>query len=325
MQPRTPEAIGKAALSAIDRLKATAKATGADAQLLILRYLMQRFLHRVSVGPFSETLVFKGGMMMPLLGAGTRPTEDIDGHSHVALDVEQARALIAAICDTPPTQEDGVVFDGSTIRVDEIRDGVMPGYRATVGASMHPAGGRPALWRIKLDLCFGDVITPEPVLADLPSALKGFDPVRVSVYPWPTVVAEKLHALARHGVSTTRVKDLYDLVLISRAVSMGGRQLSAAVANTFRQWGDTPPGAALDLLCDGFADSKKVLWSRFVARKAANTLDLGEIRDVVAEIAAFASPALEAAARGVELEMDWVPGSGWEASLAVDGPSARVP
>ena len=241
------------------------------------------------------------------------------------LGPDEAKVLIATICDTLPTQEDGVTFDATAIRLDEIRDGVMPGYRATVGASMHPAGGRPATWRIKLDLCFGDVITPDPVFADLPSALKGFDPVRVSVYPWPTVVSEKLHALARHGVATTRMKDLYDVVLVSRSVSMGGRQLSAAVANTFRQWGDTPPQAALDLLCDRFADLKADLWSRFSARKGANTLDLGDIREVVEEIRGFASPALEAASAGVDLDMEWVPGEGWGPSPAPGEVPGRAP
>ena len=316
---RDPEAIGRTGLAVLDRLKATARNRGEDARLLIVRYMLQRFLHRMSASDGGDTLVIKGGMMMPLLGAGTRPTEDIDGHSHVALDIGQASALLAGICGTDPAEEDGVEFDAAGMRIQEIRDGLMPGFRATVTGSITPVGGKPTRVPIKIDICFGDVITPEPTWAELPSVVKGFAPVRVSVYPWPTVVAEKLHALARHGVFTTRLKDLYDLVLISRSVTIDGADMSSAIANTFGQWGNTPPGDAASVLVPSFAADRSDDWDRYLKKKGANTLDMPGLRDVVAEIRGFAAPALEAAAAGQDLEGSWIPGGGWD---GMSGPSA---
>ena len=316
MQARTPEAIGRAALAVLDRSKATARNRGVDARLLILGYVLQRFLHRLSVSSRSSEFVLKGGMMMPLLGAGNRPTQDIDTHSHIDLDEAGAREVMREICLTPPVEEDGVVFDPDGMTVDEIRDGLMPGFRVSISATVHPAGGRPSIFSVKVDLCFGDVITPEPVFAELESAIKGFDPIRVSVYPWPTVVAEKLHALARHGESTSRMKDLYDIALISRSVPVGGADLVAAISATFRQWGDTDPLRAAALLTPAFADLVDDQWRRFVARKAPGALDMGDARAVVEEIRGFALPALEAAAAGEGHDGDWVPGVGWATSPA---------
>ena len=315
MRTRTDEEIGRAATSVLDRIKSTAKARGEDAQLLIVRYALQRFLHRLSIGPHADLVVIKGGMMMPLLGAGSRPTEDIDGHSNVELDADGVAAVLGAVCATPPDEEDGVVFDASSLRVVEIRDGDMPGFRAFLSAEIRPNGGKPTRLPIKVDLCFGDVITPDPVHAELPSAVRGFAPVRVAVYPWPTVVAEKLHALARHGFATTRVKDLYDIALISRSVDIDGGELASAIASTFSQWGNTSPAIPLRILVPEFADAKRRAWADFLRKKGANAEEMSDIRVVVSEIEAFARPALEAAVDGKDLEGFWLHGEGWRTTI----------
>lgn len=308
---RSIDDISRTAASVLERIKSTARNKGEDAQTLILRYVLQRWLHRLSANPVGEGFVVKGGMMMPLLGAGARPTEDIDGHFDRELDEAAAAAFLVSVCATDPLQEDGVLFDPSSVRLDPIRDGIMPGFRGSVTARMHPAGGRPTEMRIKVDLCFGDIITPSPVVAELPPAIKGFDPVRVTVYPWPTVLAEKLHALARHGAGTTRMKDLYDIVLVIRSVEIDGTELSGAIANTFDQWGKTPPAAALEAVAGDFPERKAREWAAFMKRKGANTLDVPSLGAVAEEIREFATPAIEAAAAGLDLDAGWRPGDGW--------------
>ena len=164
---------------------------------------------------------------------------------------------------------------------------------------------------MKLDLCFGDEITPDPVHAELPPALGGFEPVRIAVYPWPTVVAEKLHAIARHGVFTTRLKDFFDIVLIARSVEMDGGDLSRAIRNTFLRWEDTPPSAASDVLVPTFAEERADDWTRFLRKKELSSPDMTHLSEVVQEISAFAEAPLQAASDGVDLESDWMPGQGW--------------
>ena len=308
---RDPETVKRAATSVMSRLKDTAKNRRIEPRKLILRYVLERWLHRLSVGPHAESFVLKGGMLMPLLGDESRPTEDIDANFDREMTHDQVRSFVRDVCSTPPLQEDGIVFDTDAVSIEAIRDQMIPGCRVGFVALIAPVSGGTTEIRIKLDLCYGDVITPDVRHDTLPTALKGFDGVFLAVYPWPTVVAEKLHAIARHGVATTRLKDFYDLLLLSRAVVHSGRDTTDAVRATFEAWGRAvptdPPG-----LSAAFAAARAEDWSRYMRKERDLKLDAPDFRQIVSEIADFVLPMLEAAAEGTSFDLDWTPGAGWE-------------
>jgi nucleotidyltransferase AbiEii toxin of type IV toxin-antitoxin system len=64
-------------------------------------------------------------------------------------------------------------------------------------------------------------------------------------YPKETVVAEKLEALVKLGIANTRMKDFYDLEVLSRTFSFEGKTLAQAIQNTFQKRGTDLPMAGL--------------------------------------------------------------------------------
>ena len=89
--------------------------------------------------------------------------------------------------------------------------------------------------------------------------------VRVSVYPLETVVAEKFAALVELGLLTTRMKDIYDLSIISAREVLTWDSLHTAVRRSFAARG-TPDGRTV-LTTDFAAD--EVLaghWRQFLRR-----------------------------------------------------------
>ena len=61
------------------RIKNTAKANRTDARILLRIYMMERFLERLSVSPYKDNFIMKGGMLITsMVGVSFRSTMDID-------------------------------------------------------------------------------------------------------------------------------------------------------------------------------------------------------------------------------------------------------
>ena len=56
-----------------DLVRNLAKSTGIEAHVLIRRYMMERLLERISLSPYKDSFILKGGMLVSaLVGADTR-------------------------------------------------------------------------------------------------------------------------------------------------------------------------------------------------------------------------------------------------------------
>jgi hypothetical protein len=94
---------------------------------------------------------------------------------------------------------------------------------------------------IAVDVGFGDALIGHAELLRGPDLLDFADIPRVEVPAIPIIqhVAEKLHAYTRtygrHGVTSTRVKDLVDLVLIAESTAIPADQLAMAIKAVFRE------------------------------------------------------------------------------------------
>jgi hypothetical protein len=77
------------------RRKARAEARGTD-ELLVL-YVLERFLYRLSISEFRDRFVLKGGMLLAVFGE-RRPTRDVDllGLA-ITNDAEAVTAVMAEI------------------------------------------------------------------------------------------------------------------------------------------------------------------------------------------------------------------------------------
>lgn len=68
---------------------------------------------------------------------------------------------------------------------------------------------------IQVDIGFSDVLTPAPVSVQYPTLLSLPAP-QISGYPLETIVAEKLQAMVFLGRVNSRMKDFYDVWMLTK-------------------------------------------------------------------------------------------------------------
>jgi len=235
------------------KLRNHARAKGLDTQTVLARYVQERLLHRLSVSEEAENFCLKGGLLIAAYNNGDllRPTEDIDFNGFdedgsVARIKDAMRCVLAT-----DVEDDGVIFDISSMRVVKSRDdGVIPGGKVLVHAVVHTARVD-----LKIDVGFGNVITPGVSPVEFPSLLDGTAPrPLIKAYPLETTIAEKLHAMAQFGYENTRLKDHFDILILSRIRRFDGAVLAQAIERTFERQGrpipETLEGLSRDL-CRG--------------------------------------------------------------------------
>lgn len=167
------------AASVRQRLLNRARSEGEDFQALLTRYVLERFLYRLGQSAHRERFVVKGAIgevPSPLFvlweGNLHRTTRDLDllGSGSSAIeDVEQA---VRDILDGQ-VGDDGVIFaaesvEGDLIREEQEYEGVRVTAEARVGN---------ARVRLKVDVGFGDAVTPEAMEATFPTLLDSPPPV----------------------------------------------------------------------------------------------------------------------------------------------------
>lgn len=111
---------------------------------------------------------------------------------------------------------------------------------------------------MQVDVGFDDAVTPEAIEADFPTMLDHPAP-HLRVYPPETVIAEKFQAMVMLGIANSRMKDFYDIWVISGMFDFDGTTLSTALARTFERRNTPLPMSAPLALTDEFSkDTQKV-------------------------------------------------------------------
>ncbi len=267
-----------------------AKASGQSFDLVLTRFALERLLFRLSQSPHAGRIVLKGAMlMMSWFDNPHRGTRDLDllGFGDPSPDpmLETFREILAQEAD------DGVTFDADTLHVDRIREALnYGGLRLRVIASI--SGAR---INLTIDIGFGDALEPGVEVLDYPSMLD-FPMPRLRAYARETVIAEKFPAMVMLGRVNSRMKDFYDIWILSRSFDFGDDRLARAIAATFDRRETSIPIDLPDALTDAFAkdQQKQRQWRAFVDGVAHNP---GDLTDVIAEIATFLMPHAVAAAR----------------------------
>ena len=259
-------------------------------QLLLTRYVLERLLYRLSSTTHRDRFVLKGAMLMTTwFDDPFRPTQDLDLLGFGDPDPDAMLAVFREICTV--AANDGVAFDVQALAIDRVRDELeYGGLRIKTNATLD--GAR---IRVLIDIGFGDAIEPGlndvdmPVLLDLPSP-------RLRAYPQETVIAEKFQAMVMLGRANSRMKDLYDIWVLSRCYEFTGDRLSRAIAATFERRKTPIPIELPDALTQAFADdhTKQQQWISFVDNVAVQPGGLG---DVISDLATFLMPHAEAARR----------------------------
>lgn len=257
------------------RLLNLAHARGQPMELLLTRYALERLLHRLSVSPHRERFVLKGAMLLATwFDEPHRATRDVDllGFGDAAED-----ALLGTFREIMAVEvDDGVSFDLKDLRIEAIREEVeYGGSRIRTTAAL--AGARIP---ITVDIGFGDAVEPGvedidlPVLLDMPSP-------HLRAYPPETVIAEKFHAMVVLGRANSRMKDYYDVWMLTGAFEIEPERLRRAIVATFARRKTVIPSIVPDGLSNAFSADlgKQLQWDAFARNLSGPTPSLSLVVD----------------------------------------------
>jgi hypothetical protein len=296
------------AASVRQRLLNLAQARGEDFQRLLTRYAIERFLYRLSQSPHASCFILKGALLFLLwMEEPPRRTKDLDllgtGDPSPACLTEICRELCALA-----VENDGLTFAPETVTARFIReDNVYGGVRIRLVAFLEKAR-----IPIRIDVGFGDAITPAPQEVPFPTLLD-FPAPQLRVYPRETVIAEKPNAVVVLDWDNTRMKDFYDLWTLGQRFAYDGERLREAVAATFARRAVPLPDHLPVGLSREFSEhpQKQAQWKAFVQQSGALTNQPRSLAEVVAFLGAFLLPVLEAARESQKWAEAWPPGGSW--------------
>lgn len=212
------------------RLLTVSKESGIPYMTILVRYLQERLLYRVSHSEFRDNFYLKGGALLYAFNQEkARPTKDIDFlGTQISNDRDYIKMVFAKIAQVT-CEEDGVTFDADTIEVIDItQEKKYHGARLTMMAHLDTVRQQ-----ISMDIGFGDVVTPGPQNLSYPLLLEDVPHVELLAYSLETVVAEKFEAMISLSVNNSRMKDFYDLYRILGDGGFDSGVLEDAVRNTF--------------------------------------------------------------------------------------------
>jgi predicted nucleotidyltransferase component of viral defense system len=272
------------------RLLTLSKEKGQTFDLVLTRFALERLLFRLSQSAHADRFVLKGAMlMMSWFDDPHRGTRDLD---LLGFGDPNEDAMLATFREIfSQDAEDGAVFDPDTLRVDRIREELA--YGGLRLRAIATVGG--ARINLTIDIGFGDAIEPGvevvdyPVMLDLPAP-------RLRAYARETVIAEKFQAMVALGRANSRMKDFYDVWILSRSFDFEDDRLARAIAATFARRGTAIPVEPPDALSPAFAadEQKQRQWRAFTEDVAENS---GELAQVVKDLAAFLMPHAISAAK----------------------------
>ncbi len=277
------------AASVRDRLFAKAKATGTSFDLMLNRYGVERLLYRLSLSRHGRDFVLKGAtLLMTWLDEPHRGTRDLDLLGFGDSEPARLLTLFQSVLKTPAL-DDGLVFDDASVRIDRIREelpygGVRLRLTAILAAARIP---------LSIDIGFGDTLEPGAEEIAYPTLLDQPAPI-LRAYARETVIAEKFQAMVALGRANTRMKDFYDIWVLSRTFSFTDDRLARAIAATFGRRQTAIPNEPPDALTAAFAADpiKQAQWRAFIADVA---VDPGDLATVIEQLALFLMPHADAA------------------------------
>jgi predicted nucleotidyltransferase component of viral defense system len=256
------------------KLYKLSKSSSIGFNFLITRYFHERLLFRLSRSRFADNFCLKGGALLYALeGVSARQTKDLDllGR-HISNLPEHIKACIAEIL-TFECEEDGVLFDTTTVITSEIvKEGNYRGVRVEFIGYLGQIREK-----LQIDIGFGDVIIPAPLLMPYPSLID-LPGVEVLAYSVESVIAEKFHAMVYLGTLNSRMKDFYDLYRLLQPGKFDESVLYRAIVETFRTRETTlSVNAAVFSPAFSADENRKRLWRSFLLKSRLDDISLDEV------------------------------------------------
>lgn len=215
-------------------VKNIAKEKRISAILVMQNYMLERFLERVSLSPYRNNFIIKGGFLIAsMIGLDSRTTKDMDATiKGYPVSAESVQKMIESILAVPVDDHISFTLKG----IGEIReDDEYGGYRVSLTADYETMAVP-----IKLDITTGDMITPKEIEYEYKLMLEDRR-ISVMAYNLSTILAEKLETVVSRGDQNTRPRDYYDIYILTRlqAENINTVTLKEALISTAQKRGST--------------------------------------------------------------------------------------
>lgn len=220
-------------------------------QALIRKYMMERFLCRLSRSKYKDNFVLKGGMLVSaFVGVESRSTMDIDTTvKSIMLTKENAEKIIREIAEMD--LDDGIIYEVK--QAEEImQEHDYSGVRLTVTAVLERLRDV-----IKIDISTGDEIVPSAIEFSYPAM---FDNEKINIWSYniETVLAEKLETVVARSTLNTRMRDFYDIHTLwnEKSKKINEDVLRSATLNVARKRGTLKYFESIDEILDEIENSE---------------------------------------------------------------------
>lgn len=252
---------------------------------VLLQFLQERFLHRISKSAYVNNFTLKGALLFLAHDISRlRPTQDIDllGNS-LPNEVDDITKIFSEISSI--NFNDGVTFDPNTVTSQRIiEQDKYSGIRVNLTAHLGTIRQQ-----LQIDIGFGDVVYPQAVQMEYPVILDLEAPV-LNVYSIESAVAEKFEAVVSLGLATSRMKDFYDIHFFASNKKFDLVFLHNAITETFKNR-ETSLEKRLSVQGNKYKTDKnlQMLWTAFLKKRnlTANT----NLAEIITNIQLFIEPA----------------------------------
>lgn len=290
------------------RLKNKAQETNRPFAEVMQYYGMERFLYRFSKSKYADKFILKGALLFAVWQIPERRTTlDIDFLARFDNEVVAIEKVMKDVCDTS-VDPDGLIFNpqivkGMKIKEDADYEGVRVKFTGFLDRAEIP---------MQIDVGFGDIVYPKTKVIDYPVILD-FPKPHLNGYPQESVISEKFEAMIKLGLLNSRMKDFYDIWLMTRQFEFKGANIASAIKKTFNNRKTDIPNKK-PLFADEIYDEKsdrQTLWNAFL--KKGDIQHAPETLSATAkEIERFLVEPIIALNGNATFDKTWTSPKGWE-------------
>jgi hypothetical protein len=206
-----------------------------------------------------------------------------------------------------PVEDDAVIFDDASVRIDAIR--AEDEYAGVRGVLTSRCGS--ARLPLQIDMGVGDAVWPAPQTCAYPALLE-FPAPDVLAYCRETVVAEKLEAMVILGDRNSRIKDFFDLHYLANHFAFDRATLAESVRKTFAKRRTPIPGEPpIGLTPLYWENPSRPAQVRAFARRAGLADPGAPGAEFAGVLGAFLLPILDDLRDGAHREGAWATGGPW--------------
>ena len=188
------------------KIKSFSEKNNLKAQEVLQMYFFERFLTRLEKSKYRVNFIIKGGFLISsIIGIQNRTTMDIDTTiKGLPVKEEIIKEIILEILNIEVN--DGIEFVlGKIENIREISE--YENYRLHLTANFEKIKNP-----LKIDITTGDVIIPSEIEYSYETIFK--EKLNILVYSLETLIAEKYETIIKRNITTTRLRDFYDIYMI---------------------------------------------------------------------------------------------------------------